>query len=304
MQTDRGFRTRNEIVYLGPSPAIGQRTDVHRVSRSTYFESFLLPDSSSLTFECDYILCSDAEDCDGYSCDNSVMHGSGSGSRTQRGRGVHHPVGTPPAHGSGVGPAGTPPAHGSGVGPVGTPPAQGPVVGSPVIQSPLLTPPAQGSGVRPGVKDIRRRKRAIDTYSSANAPTSQRPSAVSTKIQILPQENQYYRISANDLVHGEEPKLTKVSADENANPKYTKHYVPQPTIVREGPSFESTQKMLYGLDLMTIGLIAGLCVLGLLLAVVMTCCLVTICCPRSPLTHSYYHDASVAPLYTGSPIKA
>merc|ERR1712142_855616 len=131
-----------------------------------YFESFMLPDVDSLTFECDYILCSDAEDCDGYSCANSVMR-------------------TPQLS---------------------------------VMQS------------RRSPLTYRRRRSMV---SDAPAPTSQRPSTISTRIQILPQESQYYRVSANNLIHGEKPELNQNSDEAALVPRYTKYYEPEPTLVRE-----------------------------------------------------------------------
>jgi len=62
---NRGFRTRAEDGY----PAY------FRVSRSSYFKSFLLPGEDTISFECDYILCTDLEQCDGLSCPDSVSSG-------------------------------------------------------------------------------------------------------------------------------------------------------------------------------------------------------------------------------------
>jgi len=63
MAADRGFRTRVEDT---------GNDKVTRVSRSAYFKSFLLPARDTLTFECHYILCP-ADECDGYSCEDSTM---------------------------------------------------------------------------------------------------------------------------------------------------------------------------------------------------------------------------------------
>jgi len=62
MGNDRGFRTQQEDVNDG---------NVTRVSRSAFFKSFLLPDKDSMTFECDYFVCTSIEGCDGYSCPDS-----------------------------------------------------------------------------------------------------------------------------------------------------------------------------------------------------------------------------------------
>jgi len=159
-----------------------------------------------------------------------------------------------------------------------------------------------------------RRKRAVDSYSHynpaspADAPTAQRPTIRSTRVKILPQENEFYRISSNDLVHGEETtKHNAVPAEVAPShvPDFT-HYLqqPEPTIVRESVPAESSElgaDVLLGLDLVTVGLISGLCVLGLLLIVAMTC-LVVVCRRQSPATHAYYHHRDTAPLYNGSPV--
>jgi len=230
MPKDRGFRT-------GPESVSGY-ANVSRVARSTYFKSFLLPDKHHLTFECDYILC-DAEDCDGYSCSNSIMYGE-----------ADHD------------------------------------------------------------EDDHRRKRAVDSYSHynpaspADTPTSQRPTIRSTRVKILPQETDFYRISSDDLIHGEE--TTKHNAiPSEAGREIPKYYVPEPTFIRESPSVEQMeQETLFGLDLVAIGLISGMCVLGLLL-IIATTCMVIVCRRTSPVTHAYYHrdaNMSTAPLYNGSPL--
>jgi len=64
--SNRGFRTKAEVDY----PAF------FRVSRSSYFKSFLLPGEDTISFECDYILCTDLDQCDGLSCPNSVSAGA------------------------------------------------------------------------------------------------------------------------------------------------------------------------------------------------------------------------------------
>jgi len=232
MGDDRGFRTQVETVDAFPN--------VTRVSRSTYFKSFLLPDKKHLTFECDYILCNPS-DCDGYSCENSIMHGR--------------------------------------------------------------TPSS------------RRKRRAVDSSdyysltSPADEPNDERSTISSKRVKILPQENSnFYRISSNDLVHSDDTPSRKQANSEwtQHEPQYTKFYVPEPTFVQEtyGQSAQdmADQEALFGLDMMTIGLITGMSVLGLLLIVAMTC-MVVICRRTSPVTHAYYHrDASMsAPLYTGSP---
>jgi len=62
---NRGFRTKAETAY----------PTYFRVARSSYFKSFLLPGEETISFECDYILCSDLEQCDGLSCPDSVSSG-------------------------------------------------------------------------------------------------------------------------------------------------------------------------------------------------------------------------------------
>jgi len=62
---NRGFRTKAEDGY----------PTFFRVARSSYFKSFLLPGEETISFECDYILCSDLEQCDGLSCPDSVSAG-------------------------------------------------------------------------------------------------------------------------------------------------------------------------------------------------------------------------------------
>merc|ERR1711872_827953 len=64
---NRGFRTQSESVAY-PS--------FFRVARSSYFKSFLLPGEDTISFECDYILCTDLDQCDGLSCSDSVSSGS------------------------------------------------------------------------------------------------------------------------------------------------------------------------------------------------------------------------------------
>jgi len=64
---NRGFRTKQEA-----------GNAAFRVSRSSYFKTFLLPSNdNNIRFECDYVICDQAnlEDCDTYSCANSVAAG-------------------------------------------------------------------------------------------------------------------------------------------------------------------------------------------------------------------------------------
>jgi len=70
---NRGFRTKAEVDYA----------DFFRVSRSSYFKSFLLPGEDTISFECDYILCTDLDQCDGLSCADSVSAGA-AGARRKR----------------------------------------------------------------------------------------------------------------------------------------------------------------------------------------------------------------------------
>jgi len=238
MGKNRGFRT-------SPEDATGY-ANVSRVSRSTYFKSFLLPDKHHLTFECDYILC-DPTDCDGYSCENSIMYGEAD--------------------------------HDD--------------------------------------DDHRRKRREADSNihynpaSPADVPTGQRPTARSVRVKVLPQDSDFYRISSNDLVHGGESLKQKQAAPSQTGwapsaPKNTKYHVPdaESTFVRESYMQESEKETLFGLDMMAIGLITGMCILGLLLIVTMTC-MVVVCRRQSPVTHAYYQrdvSMSTAPLYNGSPL--
>jgi len=64
--SNRGFRTQLEAGY----------PDFFRVARSSYFKSFLLPGEDTISFECDYILCTDLNQCDGLSCPDSVSANS------------------------------------------------------------------------------------------------------------------------------------------------------------------------------------------------------------------------------------
>ena len=109
---------------------------------------------------------------------------------------------------------------------------------------------------------------------------------------------------ADDLIHGEETtKHNAIPAE--AGRETPKYYVPEPTFIRESPSVERMeQETLFGLDLVAIGLISGMCVLGLLL-IIATTCMVIVCRRTSPVTHAYYHrdaNMSTAPLYNGSPL--
>jgi len=64
---NRGFRTKQE-----------DGVTAFRVARSSYFKTFLLPSNdNNLRFECDYVICDQAnlDDCDTYSCANSVAAG-------------------------------------------------------------------------------------------------------------------------------------------------------------------------------------------------------------------------------------
>jgi len=117
-----------------------------------------------------------------------------------------------------------------------------------------------------------RSKRAVDSYSPISPPASQRHRAISTRVKILPQEQNHYRIASNDLIHAEKTKNPHDLPAKTAHvPEFTK-YAPEPTFVRESaPSPAAGLELLMGLDLMTIGLIFGIFVLGLLLIVATTC---------------------------------
>lgn len=66
LDENRGFRTKSE--------AAATNQGAFRVSRSSYFKTFLMPsDDTNMQFECDYVICDsdDLADCDTYSCSTS-----------------------------------------------------------------------------------------------------------------------------------------------------------------------------------------------------------------------------------------
>jgi len=236
MSKTRGFRTAVE------SPA--GYTNVSRVARSAYFKSFLLPDKHHLTFECDYILC-DPNECDGFSCSDSIMLGGGD--------------------------------HDD---------------------------------------DHRRKRRDLGDFSSnspADVPTGHRPVIRSTRVKILPQETEYYRISANDIIHAGESHKSKpaVQQDHKQNvgdvPEvYVKSYVPQQNVYQQeaAPARPEAEEMslILGMDLVTVGLIAGISVLALFFVITLSCTIFLLKQQKSQMSgyhHPSTHGSYESPMYTG-----
>merc|ERR1712121_73172 len=218
MPADRGFRTRYEDTGNAKIP---------RVSRSSYFKSFVMPGHEELTFECHYILCS-PDQCDGYSCPASVMVSSNQ-SRAD--------------------------------------------------------PPS------PSTRTAGRGKRDV------SAPTSkdmQLPKIRSNKITFLQPEEPEIMLTADDLIFGsqdERPKRT------NALPKSSRsvqrmNYQPEMEVREPEPLIEK------GLDLITIGLIAGMAFLVLLLLITLVCTYVV--CQRSMKVPHYMKEGSVQLLHPKS----
>merc|ERR1712168_154950 len=219
MPEDRGFRTRPEDT---------DNTKVTRVSRSTYFKSFVLPGHSELTFECHYILC-EPDQCDGYSCPASVMIASNQ-SRAD--------------------------------------------------------PPS------PSTRTTGRGKRDV------SAPTSkdmQLPKIRSNKITFLQPEEPEIMLTADDLIFGSQderprgtnalPKSSRSVQRMNYQPEVLEVLEPEP-LVQEG------------LDLITIGLIAGMAFLVLLLLITLVCPYVV--CQRSMKVPHYMKEGSVQLLHPKS----
>lgn len=238
MPVDRGFRTQVE--------AIDGNADVSRVSRSSYFKSFLLPDEDYLTFECDYILCA-PDQCDGYSCENSIMLTDDVVGRKKRS--------------------------------VSTTPALVPTIPALVPTIPALVP--QGN----------------------------MPSVISSRVKILPQQDQYYRISGSDLLRAGESSQASVSL--RAAYPDQRYYVPEKTLVQEAGVPEAEMKIM-GLDMLNLGLLTGVCLLALLLITTLASTLLVCKKANSAIAaQGYYQNRmnssvnSMAPLYTSPniPIK-
>merc|ERR1712004_536927 len=168
--------------------------------------------------------------------------------------------------------------------------------------------------------DHRRKKRAVDSYShnipaSPAAPTGQMPAIRSKRVTILPQEDEYYRISANDLVHGgqankQAPSPLGIPEHNTAGvlEVYVRKFVPQQNVYQqEAAPMPSEQEeepevgYMFGLDLVTIGLIGGMTVLALLIIVTLSCTVVLLKQQRPQAAG--YHQSSMqgSPVYTGPP---
>jgi len=168
--------------------------------------------------------------------------------------------------------------------------------------------------------DDHRRKRSIDDSfslynpaSPADAPTGQRPTIRSTRVKILPQETDFYRISSNDLVHSGEVKKQAPSPlglpehnSAGVPEVYVKSYIPQPGVFQQEAAAvptvpEQEEVNMFGLDLITIGLIAGMAVLALLIIVTLSCTIVLLKQQR-PQAAGYHHQSMLgSPVYTGPP---
>jgi len=164
--------------------------------------------------------------------------------------------------------------------------------------------------------DHRRKKRAVD-YNPASpaAPTGQMPAIRSKRVTILPQEDEYYRISANDLVHAGQAKNQAPSPlgipehnTAGVPEVYVRKFVPQQNVYQqEAAPMPSEQEeepevgYMFGLDLVTIGLIGGMTVLALLLIVTLSCTVVLLKQQRPQAAG--YHQSSMqgSPVYTGPP---
>jgi len=226
MPADRGFRTRYEDT---------GNAKITRVSRSSYFKSFVMPGHEELTFECHYILCS-PDQCDGYSCPASVMVSSNQ-SRAD--------------------------------------------------------PPSPSTRVAAPAPAAARRKRDV------SAPTSKYdllPKIRSNKITLLQPEEPEILLRAEDLIfgrsersHDERPQGTN-TVPMSSRSMQRMNYEPE-VEVRE-PVMEE------GLDLITIGLIAGMAFLALLLLITLVCTYVV--CHRSMKLPHYRTERTEHLLYPKS----
>jgi len=167
--------------------------------------------------------------------------------------------------------------------------------------------------------DDHRRKRSVGeaypSYSPADVPASQKPTIRSKRVTILPQENQFYRISANDIVHAGEnnkPSHTTMQQDPEHDvagvPEvYVKSYVPQQNVYQQdaAPAKPEDESLIMGMDLVTVGLIAGMSVLALLIIVTLSCTIILLKQQRPQMAG--YHHTSLrgsphSPVYTGPPV--
>jgi len=150
-----------------------------------------------------------------------------------------------------------------------------------------------------------RRKRSVSDDSLA-LPSSHMPKIRSSTLKILPQDSQAYSISSSDLIRAEEkPAASAVVPVPREREVYYStvqepEAYPTRTSVYAPGTLEGLEAVL-GMDAMTVGLIAGLCLLLILLVVTLTCALV---CRRMmqphPSTSGYYQHHPDASIYSPS----
>jgi len=156
-----------------------------------------------------------------------------------------------------------------------------------------------------------RRKRSVSDDSLALPPSSHMPKIRSSTLKILPQDSQAYSISSSDLIRAEEKPASAMAPVPRERAEVYYQTVQEPeaypyptkTSAYAPGTLEGLEAVL-GMDAMTVGLIAGLCLLLILLVVTLTCALV---CRRvmqpHPSTSGYYqhNTASDASIYSPNP---